>query len=46
MKLLKCEMCGGTELVKQDGLFVCQQCGCKYSVEEARKKSIILLSLQ
>ncbi len=37
MKLLTCEMCGSTDVVKQDGLFVCQSCGCKYSVEEARK---------
>lgn len=37
MKQMTCEMCGGTELVKQDGMFVCQSCGCKYTVEEARK---------
>ena len=36
MKQLTCEMCGSTELVKQDGFFVCQTCGCKYSVEEAK----------
>ena len=30
-------MCGGTDLMKQDGVFVCQSCGCKYSPEEARK---------
>ncbi len=40
MKRLTCEMCGSTELVKQDGLFVCQNCGCKYSLEEARKLMI------
>ncbi len=37
MKRLECELCGSTEFVKQDGYFVCQSCGCKYSVEEARK---------
>lgn len=37
MKQIKCEMCGSTELVKVDGLFVCQGCGCKYSPEEAKK---------
>ena len=37
MKRLTCEMCGSTDLVKQDGMFVCQNCGVKYSVEEARK---------
>ena len=40
MKQLTCEMCGGTDLIKQDGVFVCQSCGCKYSVEEARKMMI------
>lgn len=37
MKPLICEMCNGRDMVKQDGVFVCQYCGCKYSVEEARK---------
>ncbi len=40
MKRLTCEMCGGNDLVKQDGVFVCQFCGAKYSVEEARKMMI------
>ena len=40
MKRLTCEMCGSTDLVKQDGVFVCQSCGCKYSVEEARKMMV------
>lgn len=40
MKRLVCEMCGSTELIKQDGVFVCQSCGCKYSVEEAKKMMV------
>ena len=40
MKRLTCEMCGGTDIVKQDGLFVCQSCGVKYSLEEAKKMMI------
>lgn len=40
MKQLICEMCGSVDLIKQDGVFVCQTCGCKYSVEEARKMMI------
>jgi len=40
MNALKCEMCGSNDVVKQDGLFVCQNCGTKYSVEEARKMMI------
>lgn len=37
MAQLTCEMCNSTDFLKSDGVFVCQQCGCKYSVEEARK---------
>lgn len=37
MKHLSCEMCGSSNLVKQDGVFVCQVCGAKYSVEDAKK---------
>ena len=37
MKQLTCEMCGSNDLLKQDGVFVCQTCGTKYSVEEAKK---------
>lgn len=40
MKKLTCEMCGSTDIIKQDGVFVCQTCGCKYSVEEAKKMMI------
>lgn len=40
MKQLTCEMCGGTDLMKQNGAFVCQNCGMKYSVEEAKKMMI------
>lgn len=37
MKRLICEMCGSADLLKDGGIFVCQACGCKYTVEEARK---------
>lgn len=40
MKQLTCEMCGSTDLIKDDGVFVCQSCGCKYSVEEAKRMMI------
>lgn len=40
MKQLTCEMCGSTDLMKQDGVFVCQICGCKYSVEEAKRMMV------
>jgi hypothetical protein len=37
VKQLVCDVCGGKELIKQDGVFVCQSCGTKYSVEEVKK---------
>ncbi len=37
MKQLVCDLCGSTDMIKQDGVFVCQGCGTKYSVEEARR---------
>lgn len=40
MKRLTCEMCGSTDLIKQDGVFVCQTCGTKYSIEEAKKMMV------
>lgn len=40
MKQLTCEMCGSTEIIKQDGFFVCQTCGTKYSAEEAKKMMV------
>lgn len=40
MKALVCEMCGSQDLVKTDGMFVCQNCGTKYTVEEAKKMMV------
>lgn len=40
MKALQCEMCGSQDMLKQDGYFVCQHCGTKYSVEEAKKMMV------
>lgn len=40
MKQLTCEMCGSNDLLKQNGIFVCQTCGTKYSVGEAKKMMI------
>ncbi|MBQ0067447.1 MAG: TFIIB-type zinc finger domain-containing protein, partial [Phascolarctobacterium sp.] len=37
MKKISCEMCGGNDFVKEEGFFVCQNCGVKYSVAEAQK---------
>ena len=40
MKRLTCEVCGSTDMIKQEGVFVCQACGCKYTVEEVRKMMV------
>lgn len=40
MNRIACEMCGSTDLLKQDGVYVCQFCGTKHSVEEARKMMV------
>ncbi len=40
LKALTCEMCGSTDMMKQNGVFVCQSCGTKYSLEEAKRMMI------
>ena len=30
-------MCNSSDIIKQDGFYVCQSCGTKYTVEEAKK---------
>ena len=40
MKTLVCEMCGSNNLLKEDGVFVCQNCKTKYTVEEAKRMMI------
>ena len=37
MKEIVCEVCGSNDLVKEDGCFICQYCGAKYSPEEAKR---------
>lgn len=37
MKRIACEMCGSPNMIKKDGVYVCENCGCKYSIEEAKK---------
>ena len=37
MQRLQCELCGSNDIVKQEGLYVCQHCGSKYSPNEAKK---------
>lgn len=35
--MIKCEICSRNDIIKENGTFVCQSCGCKYSVEDMRK---------
>ena len=37
MKKMICEVCNGNDFLKEDGVFVCQTCGLKYSLDEAKK---------
>ena len=37
MQKLTCEMCGGNDIIKENGLYVCQHCGTKYTVKEAKQ---------
>ena len=37
VRAIVCELCGSNELIKDEGVFVCQHCGTKYTTEEARK---------
>jgi uncharacterized Zn finger protein (UPF0148 family) len=37
MKAMVCEMCGGNEILKRDGVYVCQHCGTRFDTDEARK---------
>ena len=36
MEAIKCELCGSNNLVKKDGVYVCQYCGTQCTIEEAR----------
>ena len=36
MKKIVCDLCGESDFVKLAGMFECQVCGAKYTIEEAR----------
>ncbi|MDR0822405.1 MAG: DUF4352 domain-containing protein [Endomicrobium sp.] len=40
MKQIICEVCQSIDLIKQNGVIICQKCGAKYSVESAKKKIV------
>ena len=37
MRKIVCELCSSNDIVKKDGFYVCQHCGTKYSIDEAKK---------
>lgn len=37
MAAITCELCGSNDVVKQGEFFICQHCGTKYSLEDAKK---------
>ena len=36
MANINCEICGGSKFIKQNGMFICSDCGTSYSLEDAR----------
>lgn len=37
MKTIKCELCGCNNLIKKEGIFECEDCCTRYTIEEAKK---------
>lgn len=37
MKVIKCELCGSTEVIKNEGLYQCVHCKTRYTAQEASK---------
>ena len=37
MKQITCEICGGKNIIKRDGAYVCADCGIKYTADEIKK---------
>lgn len=37
MKRIVCELCGSSSFLKTNGMYVCQDCGCVFTLEEVRK---------
>lgn len=39
MKTLTCKMCGSTQLIEENGMYLCQSCGTKYSASELENRN-------
>ena len=35
--MIKCEVCGRNNIIKQNGVFCCQSCGVSYTLEEVQR---------
>jgi len=35
--MIKCEVCGSNNIIKQNGVFCCQSCGISYTLEEVQR---------
>lgn len=40
MNKISCEVCGSVELTKNGDLFICDYCGCKYTIDDIRKQIV------
>lgn len=40
MKKFTCEMCNSTDVVKQDGMLVCQSCGTKELLNDENNEKV------
>lgn len=46
MSAAACMVCGSVDLVMDNGLFICQDCGCKYTVEQVRDMVAVQMGAQ
>ena len=35
--MVRCEICNNSDIIKQNGEFICRSCGCKYSTDEMKR---------
>lgn len=40
MKKIACDLCGSMDFVKENGMFICQGCGTKYTLEDAKSMMV------
>ena len=40
MKKIVCEICESTNIMKKNGVYVCQSCGTQFSLDEVKKMMV------